>query len=142
MIPRTLARIADPKADWPERNVLVVDDVPEIGDIYRSIFRRVRGFSVRAHIVVRSDQAIDLMARERFDLVITDLRMPQRGGREIVRAARAHQRSVPVILMTGASIEEAPKDLEVEAFLTKPLDLKLLVPLIEKLLSQVPQAEG
>jgi len=67
------------------------------------------------------------LAQERFDVVLTDLRMPSVGGFEILEAARRRDPSTPVIVMSGsAEIPDAVRAIRAGArdFLIKPFDFK------------------
>ncbi|MEI7644265.1 MAG: response regulator transcription factor [Chloroflexales bacterium] len=59
-----------------------------------------------SHIVVgvaSGEQAIAILAQERFDLLVTDLRMPTMDGMQVMEAARAIDPQIEVIILTGAA---------------------------------------
>ncbi|HVM45467.1 MAG TPA: response regulator [Candidatus Thermoplasmatota archaeon] len=121
----------------PTKNVLVIDDVPEIGQMYRALLRRVRTANVRATIEVQSARAIELLEREPFDLVITDFRMPGYNGADVVRAVRRTQPNARCILMSGyleSSAGKLPED-GVDAVVAKPLNSAAIIALIERVLA-------
>lgn len=124
----------------PTRAVLIVDDVPEIGAMYRALMRQVRNVNVRAVVEVRSAAAIEALATQRFDLVITDLRMPGPSGMEVIAAAKRLNPGAPIILMSGYLEEagEVPRDLA--AVIAKPLDVSQLLGLLETLLTADPSS--
>jgi CheY-like chemotaxis protein len=63
----------------------------------------------------------------RFDLVITDLGMPDITGWDVARAVRGSSPSLPVLVLTGwADAVEAPPDVAVSGVLTKPFDVTKL----------------
>jgi DNA-binding NtrC family response regulator len=69
------------------------------------------------------------MRQERFDLILTDIRMPGFNGFEILAAARTHAPGTPVIAMSGsAEIPDAVKAMHAGArdFLIKPFEIKAL----------------
>lgn len=85
------------------RRVLVADDEPAVRRVIVDVLRN-RGANV--HVCDNGAAAIDLLraAAERgegFDLVISDIKMPDRNGYEVFSAARLALPDVPVILMTG-----------------------------------------
>lgn len=127
--------------DRPERRVLVVDDVPEIGELHRAILRRVRSVRVRAIIEVRGDRAIEVLHQSRFDLIITDLRMPGATGRQVIAAARATQPDTPIILMSGY-LGAAGEVQGTAAIVEKPLNTGRMVELIERLLTEGREGAG
>lgn len=133
MTDRVRKAVAGQTDDRPERTVLVVDDVPEIGELYKAMLRRVRNFRVRALVEVRSARAIETLHEGQFDLIITDLRMPGATGRDVIAAARATNPQAPIILMSGylGSAGDVPG---AAAVVAKPLDTSRIVDLIEGLL--------
>ena len=71
------------------------------------------------------DEAIRLFDRERFDLVVTDWNMPKRSGLDVIRAIRARERGVPIIMVTaesGGIKRIAATDAGASDYCTKPLD--------------------
>jgi signal transduction histidine kinase/CheY-like chemotaxis protein len=86
-----------------ELGVLVVDDEPEIGGLLRDILEHA------GHGVALADsgvEALRLLDEERFDVVITDLKMPQMDGRALyAEIARRHPAmAARVIVMTGDAL--------------------------------------
>lgn len=79
------------------------------------------------------------IARAPFRLVLTDLRMPHGSGLDVLRAARAADPFVPVVVMTAyGSIDEAVQAMKEGAhdFLQKPVDSNHLLLLVERALEQ------
>lgn len=112
----------------------MVDDVPEILDLFRGLARRIRNVDLHLTTEVNSARALDLVSTERYDLVLSDFRMRQVDGIEVLTAARKLHPEGRRILMTGYN--EVPTDLErirkaeVDAYIQKPLksqDLLLLL---------------
>jgi two-component system response regulator PilR (NtrC family) len=87
--------------------------------------------------VLNPDEAQRLLETRGYSAVITDLRFSGPGGNEglaIVRAARAHNPSAPVVVMTGYGSPEAEKEarrLGVDAFVPKPVPLWELARLVQ-----------
>ncbi|HIG68533.1 MAG TPA: response regulator, partial [Myxococcales bacterium] len=77
--------------------LLVIDDEPRMSEIVGMVLRR-DGFEVETF--TNSDQAIERHESDPFDLVLTDLRMPQPDGLEVLRRVRAASDETPVILFT------------------------------------------
>jgi DNA-binding NtrC family response regulator len=101
--------------------VLVVDDKESVLELMKSIL------GPRHEVAVRSDaaSAIALMRAERFDLVLTDVRMPGASGFEVLGAATRLAEPPVVVVMTGyASIPEAVSAIRQGAFdyVAKPLE--------------------
>jgi two-component system, NtrC family, response regulator AtoC len=106
--------------------LLVVDDETAV----LSIIRRV-GESEGFEVVTCTDgrQGLEIAEARHPDLVMVDLRMPEVGGLEIVRALRAADAKAMIVLMTGhGSIDSAVEAVKLGAadYLTKPFDLQRL----------------
>jgi two-component system response regulator PilR (NtrC family) len=104
--------------------ILVVDDEPDLRTLYELTLLR-EGHAVSA--AGSLGQARALLARQGFDVVITDMRLPDGLGLELLRelaAARRPERSI--VITAYGSAENAVEALKQGAFdyLTKPVDLK------------------
>ena len=74
-----------------------------------------------------------------FDLVITDLTMPELTGYELVRATREFAPGIPVILCSGYSPQVSAKkaeELVVDAILTKPIAIQELARIVRRVLDR------
>ena len=104
--------------------ILVVDDEPDLRTLYELTLLR-EGYRVEAAGSVA--EAEKHLQAERFDVVITDMRLPDGLGMEILQRIHREQRSERCIVMTAyGSAENAVEALKAGAFdyLTKPVDLK------------------
>lgn len=82
--------------------ILVVDDEPVVRDLTVEILRRC---GYEPHGIASARAALDLLERESFDLVLSDVVMPDMTGVELLDELRAREHDVPVLLMTGGSQE-------------------------------------
>ncbi len=84
------------------------------------------------------EQGIRILQEEEIDLVITDINMPYTKGLELVRHVNTKmERKIPVIIITGITLEETREhalELGASGFLTKPLDLDVLVKTVKSFL--------
>ena len=80
------------------RILMVEDEVPLLRILSRCLERA--GFHVEP--AQNGLRATELLAKQTFDAVVTDLSMPGLSGVDVLRAARARDLEVPVLLMTGA----------------------------------------
>src|SRR4051812_15742945 len=104
--------------------VLVVDDEPDLRTLYELTLLR-EGYRVDAAGTLA--EAWQLLDGRKFDAVITDMRLPDGLGLELLQRMGAQQRSERCIVMTAyGSAENAVEALKAGAFdyLTKPVDLK------------------
>ena len=112
-----------PSAPRPAQ-ILVVDDEPDLRTLYELTLLR-EGYRVEAAGSV--SEAREHLDAGRFDAVITDMRLPDGLGMEILQRIQQDQRSERCVVMTAyGSAENAVEALKAGAFdyLTKPVDLK------------------
>ncbi|HZP04899.1 MAG TPA: sigma-54 dependent transcriptional regulator [Terracidiphilus sp.] len=104
-----------------ESSVMVVDDEPGIRTALRANFLR-HGWRVETASGVR--EAIRALELREFDLVVTDMRMPDGSGMEVMRAARTSSPGTAVILLTAyGSVPDAVTAMRDGAldYVTKPI---------------------
>jgi CheY-like chemotaxis protein len=102
--------------------ILEVDDEPLIGESIACMLE-----APHRKIVVAKDgqEALSLAAKEKFDLVITDHRMPRSGGLELVRKLRGHNYTGKIIVLSGYLSPEnigTYEELAVDEVVGKPFD--------------------
>jgi two-component system response regulator PilR (NtrC family) len=105
-------------------SILVVDDEPDLRTLYELTLLR-EGYRIDTAADVA--EAMQLLQAKQFDVVITDMRLPDGTGLEVLQQLRAAQRPERCIVMTAyGSAENAVEALKSGAFdyLTKPVDLK------------------
>ncbi len=125
-------------------SVLVIDDEPDLRTLYELTLLR------EGHAVVAAPdltQAREWLAQQRFDELISDMRLPDGLGLELLRELADAQRSEKCIVITAyGSAENAVESLKAGAFdyLTKPVDLKQLRSAVTAALQsqRLPQATG
>jgi DNA-binding NtrC family response regulator len=116
--------------------ILIVDDDKSMCELLEADLR-ARGFEVAFHLT--ADEAFDLMGREEFDAVVTDLRMRGMNGLGLCARIVENRPDIPVIVMTAfGSLETAVDTIRAGAsdFITKPFDIDELVIAIERALGQ------
>ena len=117
-------------------DILLVEDKDSLRRVLRLTLENA-GYSVTEAIDARA--ALNEIATSRHRLVLTDLRMPNGSGLDVLRSARAADADVPVIVMTAfGSIDEAVQAMKDGAhdFLQKPVDSNHLLLLVERALEQ------
>jgi DNA-binding NtrC family response regulator len=117
-------------------DILLVEDKDSLRRVLRLTLENA-GYSVAEAIDARA--ALNEIATSRHRLVLTDLRMPNGSGLDVLRSARAADADVPVIVMTAfGSIDEAVQAMKDGAhdFLQKPVDSNHLLLLVERALEQ------
>jgi two-component system response regulator PilR (NtrC family) len=104
--------------------ILVVDDEPDLRTLYEMTLTR-EGFQIDTAADLQ--QARALLAEQAFDVVITDMRLPDGIGLSLITELKAGQRGERCVVITAyGSAENAVEALKGGAFdyLTKPVDLK------------------
>ncbi len=102
-------------------NILCIDDEPSVGVVLEHHLKQLGHQPV---LVASVDEALQAVRRQSFDLIISDFRMPQATGLDLLELLRQQGSDVPVIIMTGyASIEHAVLSVRHGAvdYLSKPL---------------------
>ena len=120
--------------------ILLVEDEAAVRGVARRILERA-GYTV---LEARHGADALLVWREHagaVDLLLTDVRMPEMGGLELVAALRAERPTLPVVVMSGYSDVGAPGN--TEWFLEKPFSREALLRCVRKALDgERPAAEG
>src|SRR4030095_7508698 len=117
-------------------DILLVEDKASLRNVMRLTLENA-GYSVTESADARS--ATNEISTARHRLVLTDLRMPNGSGLDVLRSARAADADVPVIVMTAfGSIDEAVQAMKDGAhdFLQKPVDSNHLLLIVERALEQ------
>jgi CheY-like chemotaxis protein len=115
------------------KSILVVEDDATV----RALIKRVlsmRGFQV--HDVADGRVALDAARTGEFDLVITDLVMPEIEGLETIRLLKREQPSLEILAVSGAyggAFLHAAELLGARATLAKPFDADTLVAAVERI---------
>ncbi len=85
-------------------------------------------------------EALALAEREKFDLIITDHRMPRAGGLELVRQLRQRKYAGKIVLISAHLSPEnigAYEEMDVDEIVGKPFDFKELREVIERLEKEI-----
>ena len=112
--------------------VLFVDDEQEL---VTTVLERLHFRGVAAVGATSANQALEIIRRERFDVVLLDVRMPGLDGLGMIKILKRENPDLPVIFLTGhGSKEDAEEGLRSGAhdYLMKPIDLDHLLELVAK----------
>ena len=116
------------------QTILLVEDKESMAEMLRETLE-AEGYAV---VIARDGQeGIRLVKEGRFDLVLSDLKLPRKDGIEVLKAAKGDNQLVPVIVMTAfGTIETAVTAMKEGSFdfITKPFDTDHLVLLIRRAL--------
>ena len=116
--------------------VLVVDDEASIVDALTKVLEKESLAVVTAR---NGHEALEVLRRQRIDVMVTDLRMPGMGGDDLLKAAKAIVPEVEVIVMTAyGTVESAVEAMKRGAydFIAKPLKRAQVVAAVRKALDK------
>ena len=119
-----------------QRRILVVDD--EANVVY-SIIEKLQKEGFEAQGVGNGAEALELYKAERFDLVLTDLKLPGIDGMEVLKAIMEYDPEALVVMITAfGTVDIAIEALKsgAQEFITKPFDLNSLVAKLRTILEQ------
>lgn len=124
------------------KRVLVVDDEEDILQLFTELLQRWGYEAVTARNGV---EALDKFRTQQIDLIVSDLKMPEMDGLELLQRIRSIDSRVPVLVLTGyPTVETAVKAIQEGAFdyLMKPVNPEELRFRIEKALAQSEQMKS
>ncbi|MCF8159505.1 MAG: response regulator [Polaromonas sp.] len=109
------------------RKVLVVDDDPVVGKSFNRVLSQDKGY-----VVVTAQNAAEALERLRereYDVVFTDIKMPDMDGVELTERVKASRPWTPVVIITGygtTANEQRAKAAGVSDFMRKPLSPEMI----------------
>ena len=126
-------------------SILVVDDEPDVAEMFRQRFRReARQGTYVLHFAGSGEEALQMLAHEiepQLIVLLSDINMPGMDGLTLLREIRARRPDLPVMMVTAYGDDERRRH-AAEAgalqFLTKPVDFDFL----KEQLRQLPGASA
>jgi CheY-like chemotaxis protein len=115
------------------RRVLIVDDNPDFAENMAEIVNDA-GIA-EAAVAASGAQALELLAAQRFDALVTDMRMPGMSGAQLVAHARRSDPGLPVVIVTAFTGDDdlaAAARHGVLSVLPKPLPVARLLELVAR----------
>jgi len=107
-------------------NILIVDDEKSLLDLLSHVFRK-EGYGVRTSL--SGARALEILEKEDIDLVVTDIKMPQLSGMDVLKTVKARDPEIPVVMITAyGSVQQAVDALKSGAldYVVKPFDVEEL----------------
>lgn len=124
------------------KKILVVEDEKALSLLYKEELSE-EGYKVTS--VLSADAALEALARESFDLIVTDIRMPGKNGIELVTRVMSQWPDVPIIINTAyQSYKDDFKTWAADAYIVKSSSLEELKAKIKELVEKkhVPTEKG
>jgi len=123
------------------KRALAIDDEQIVLDSVRKILS-AEGYTV--DLAVSSREGLDKAVAGQYDIVLTDIRMPEIGGMRILRDVKRARPSVPVLIITGyATVQGAVQAMKLGAadYIEKPFTPEDLVAAVRKALQKAASEE-
>lgn len=126
-----------------QRRALVIDDEPDIRELLEITLGRMQ---ITTDSAASVDQAREFLASRSYDLCLTDMRLPDGNGLQLVEYIQLHHPRLPVAVITAhGSLDTAIESMKAGAFdfISKPVDLAALRKLVSTALqsSQLPVSQ-
>lgn len=125
--PATLAKKAK------KTRILAVDDEPVIGE---SVAYNLEAPHRQISVAPNGKKALSLASKQKFDVIITDHRMPESGGLELVRALRKRKYKGKIVILSGHLSPEnigVYEELDIDEVISKPVMMEELRDVVENL---------
>ena len=125
--------------------VLIVEDSGSMRELLAAAVRRVPRVDV--HTAVCGFDALKLLPKHRFHLIVTDINMPDINGLELINFVKKnpHYKLTPLVVVTAENREqEKAKAMALGAteYVVKPVTLEAIAALTARLLGLNPSGEG
>jgi two-component system, response regulator, stage 0 sporulation protein F len=126
-------------------SILVVDDEPDVADLFRQRFRReARQGTYVLHFAASGEEALDKLAngvRPELIVILSDINMPGMDGLNLLREIKTRRPELPVMMVTAYGDDERRRraaEAGAQQFLTKPVDFDLLKEELRRLAAALP----
>ena len=114
-------------------SILVVDDEPDVADLFRQRFRReARQGTYVMHFAGSGEEALEKLAdgiRPELIVILSDINMPGMDGLSLLREIKQRWEKLPVMMVTAYGDDERRQrasDYGAAEFITKPVDFEML----------------
>lgn len=126
----------DIKPDYTRELVLVVDDNTMVQE---TLLRLVQAVGFKAEAVSSGQEALQVLEERPFTFLLTDMKMPEMDGMDLIRAARTRHPDLGIISMTGYSEGYSYVDVinaGASDFIKKPFDIEELEAKIRRIINE------
>ena len=114
-------------------SILVVDDEPDVADLFRQRFRReARQGTYVMHFAGSGEEALEKLTdgiRPELIVILSDINMPGMDGLSLLREIKQRWEKLPVMMVTAYGDDERRQrasDCGAAEFITKPVDFEML----------------
>ncbi|HZK92191.1 MAG TPA: response regulator [Stellaceae bacterium] len=121
-------------------SILIVDDEPDVADLFRQRFRReARAGTYVLHFAASGEEALGQLEgeiRPELIVILSDINMPGMDGLELLREVKQRRPDLPVMMVTAYGDDERRRraaEYGAVEFITKPVDFELLKTQLQRL---------
>jgi CheY-like chemotaxis protein len=121
-------------------SILIVDDEPDVADLFRQRFRReTRAGTYVLHFATSGEEALDRLSDEikpQLIVILSDINMPGMDGLELLRVVKERRPELPVMMVTAYGDDERRRraaEYGAMEFVTKPVDFDALKTQLQQL---------
>jgi CheY-like chemotaxis protein len=121
-------------------SILIVDDEPDVADLFRQCFRReTRAGTYVLHFATSGEEALDRLSGEikpQLIVILSDINMPGMDGLELLRVVKERRPELPVMMVTAYGDDERRRraaEYGAMEFVTKPVDFDVLKTQLQQL---------
>jgi signal transduction histidine kinase/CheY-like chemotaxis protein len=125
---------AEPTIDTQNAAILVIDDDEGARQVISETLARA---GHKVDTAVNGQEGLSLAQRKSYGLVIADLGMPDISGRQVAKAIKSANPSIPVLLITGWGVQLDPTELKkdgINSIITKPFSTEEILTQVARLL--------
>jgi DNA-binding NtrC family response regulator len=119
-------------------NILIVDDDPALHFVYQELFGKIKDYNL---IMTKNGiAALGKMASVKIDLMITDIKMPEMNGIELIQQVRKIDQKLSIIVCTAFQYMKDDYELvnsNLAAYVTKPFKNDQFKELVKNILARV-----
>ena len=117
------------------KSILIVDDNPNMSSLLSEM---LEVFDYESQRAADGAEALEKLNAEKFGMVITDMRMPNMSGLELIKQVKSKFPKMPVVLISGYSVTDVGEEgdaTQPDGFLSKPFLMSDIEELLNSLLS-------
>lgn len=118
-------------------NILIVDDDSALHFVYQELFGKIKDYNL---ILTKSGiKALEKMASDKIDIMITDIKMPEMNGIELIQQVRKIDQNMPIIVCTAFQYMKDDYELvnaKLAAYVTKPFKNDQFKELVRNILNR------
>ena len=105
-----------------DKKILIVEDEKDIAEVLK-LYLDVEGYLIK--VVDNGKKALDMMEKDKFDMVLVDIMMPVMNGYEFIKYVREYDVNLPIIIISAKSLDNDKiigLNLGADMYITKPFN--------------------